>query len=80
MGALSSCGGPGALSQSRVLPRELPPLPDWAKPVWASRPQAGTDLVDVGAVERRRADINAARLRRLAEWYQERQLEYAGGK
>lgn len=64
----------------KVLPRELPPLPGWAKPKWASRPPAGTDLVEIGGTEHDRADLNAARLNCLGRWYEERRAEYAQGK
>lgn len=65
-------------SNARVLPRELPPLPDWARPVGVARPAEGTDWRVIAATEQRARLENASRLTCLAGWYEQRRADYAG--
>lgn len=63
-----------------MLPRELPPLPGWAVPVGVARPADGTDWRVIAKAEQNARKTNAARLRCLGRWYEERRIAYAQGK
>src|SRR5690606_20732856 len=71
---LISCTGS---SSTRILPRQLPPAPDWAAPVHVSRPPAGTDLIEVAKREQNGRLKANSRLVQFTEWYEERRIEFA---
>lgn len=80
MGGLSACSGTLPLASSAVLPRELPALPAWAKPVGVARPPDGTDWRVIAKTEQNARKENAGRLACLVRWYGERRAEFAKGK
>ena len=66
-----------ASRNARVLPRQLPPAPEWAAPVAVPRPPAGTDWIEIAQREQSgRLEANA-RILRFGAWYEERRAEYA---
>lgn len=69
-----------ASRSARVLPRELPPKPDWAVPVGVSRPPAGTDWIEVAKREQNARKAANSRLVRFGEWYDERRAEFGTTK
>ena len=73
--SLMACTSSGA---RQVIPRELPPKPEWVQPAWVAKPSSGTDWREIAAIE------NAARKRanstiiKFGQWYDERRVEYQG--
>lgn len=66
-----------ASRNARVMPRQLPPAPEWAVPVAVPRPPAGTDWIEIARREQDgRLEANA-RLSRFGTWYDERRAELA---
>lgn len=77
---MTGCTAANLGRQPKVLPRALPPLPEWARPVGVERPPDGTDWRVIAKTEQNARKANAQRLGCLGRWYEERRAEYAQGK
>lgn len=59
--------------------RELPPFPEFARPVKVAEPKSGEALLSIAARERAGRIANAKRINAVGVWYECLRLVYAQG-